>query len=161
MKLTEQSVHQAVHAYLRAALPPDALEFAVDHAGKATPGIAQRLKSRGGRAGIADHWIIWRGHVYALEVKTEAGRQQDSQKEFADRLLAAGGYYAVVRSVQDVEETLRDWDIPLRAVTMTPQERDARMMARSTPKRPTKPCAQRPQASKLRALARQRAEGIF
>ena len=38
-----------------------------------------------------------------LEVKTKKGRISDNQKAFNDVIAAAGGYYYVVRSIDDVE----------------------------------------------------------
>ena len=38
-----------------------------------------------------------------LEVKTKKGRISDNQKAFNDVIAAAGGFYYVVRSIDDVE----------------------------------------------------------
>ena len=43
-----------------------------------------------------------------LEVKTAKGRISDNQKIFRDTVTAAGGFYYVVRSIDDVETALRD-----------------------------------------------------
>ena len=43
-----------------------------------------------------------------LEVKTAKGRISENQKIFRDTVTAAGGFYYVVRSIDDVETALRD-----------------------------------------------------
>lgn len=43
-----------------------------------------------------------------LEVKTKKGRISENQKLFSDTVKAAGGFYYVVRSIDDVEDALRD-----------------------------------------------------
>ena len=43
-----------------------------------------------------------------LEVKTAKGRISENQKLFSDTVTAAKGFYYVVRSIDDVEDALRD-----------------------------------------------------
>ena len=43
-----------------------------------------------------------------LEVKTAKGRVSENQKIFRDTVNATGGFYYVVRSIDDVETALRD-----------------------------------------------------
>ena len=43
-----------------------------------------------------------------LEVKTAKGRVSDNQRAFRDTVNATGGFYYVVRSIDDVETALRD-----------------------------------------------------
>lgn len=51
------------------------------------------------------------GRVVALEVKTAKGEARETQIAWAERLRAAGGHYALVRSVDDafaaIEEAKR------------------------------------------------------
>ena len=42
-----------------------------------------------------------------LEVKTKTGKQSPKQKQFQDAVEAAGGYYFIVRSIDEVDESLR------------------------------------------------------
>ena len=46
-------------------------------------------------------WVWW------LEVKTATGKQSELQKSFQQQVESHGHRYAVVRSVEDVEELLR------------------------------------------------------
>ena len=49
------------------------------------------------------------GRICHLEVKTEGGKQSPAQRECEEWLVFFGNRYAVVRSVEDVEEVLHDW----------------------------------------------------
>ena len=42
-----------------------------------------------------------------LEVKTKTGKQSPKQKQFQEAVEAAGGYYFIVRSIDEVDESLR------------------------------------------------------
>ena len=77
--------------------------------------VAQmQLVSMGMRPGAAD-LVVWfpatpKGEgvtVGYLEVKTAKGKQSPSQVKFQKRCEKAGVFYAVVRSVEDVEKILR------------------------------------------------------
>jgi len=41
-----------------------------------------------------------------MEVKSRKGRQSDNQKSFEALVRAKGGYYFLVRSIKDAEESL-------------------------------------------------------
>jgi hypothetical protein len=114
---SEQHIHACIAVYLNRALPEGSLHFAIDSAGKASIGIAQKLKARGGMKGTADHCLLVPsvGHALFMEIKTSIGRVSPEQEHFGNRCFAAGHYWVVVRSVEDVEATLRDLGIPLRA----------------------------------------------
>ena len=126
----EQIVHQAIHAYLRLALPPEAVAFAVDPAGKASVAVAAKLKARGGIRGIPDHHILWNGVTHYLEIKAASGALSDDQVAFAERAQSAGGKWACVCSVEQAEAALREWGIPLRATAMSGADRDVKIKAR-------------------------------
>ena len=54
------------------------------------------------RNGIPDIIMIVQGRFVGLEVKMPKGKQSASQVEFENDCKAAGGYYYVVRSLEDV-----------------------------------------------------------
>ena len=54
--------------------------------------------------GIPDIILIYQGNFIGLEVKGKRGQQSDNQKEFERRCKRVGGYYYVVRSLEDVKE---------------------------------------------------------
>ena len=57
-------------------------------------------------------WVVY------LEVKTKRGKLRESQELFRDRVKEQGGFYYVVRSVEDCMQALMDVDqaIPARIV---------------------------------------------
>lgn len=69
--------------------------------------IFRRVKL--GTQGLPDIIAILKpsGRFLGLEVKSATGRLRAAQIEFATKLIASGGEYAVVRSVEDVKEVLR------------------------------------------------------
>jgi len=66
-------------------------------------------KIRATDKGIADYLVIANGHTYYLELKTEGGKQSDSQKQFEKDLFELGrctNSYWLARSVLDVQNFL-------------------------------------------------------
>lgn len=53
--------------------------------------------------GLPDIVAIKEGIYIGLEVKTQNGRQSDAQRGIQDEITKAGGFYFVVRSVEDVQ----------------------------------------------------------
>lgn len=71
-----------------------------------------QLKLEGMRSGAPDLVFIAppNGRCYGLELKAgKAGRQSDEQKAFALDLDAAGGSYALARSMDEAISVLRSW----------------------------------------------------
>ena len=64
-----------------------------------------------GTSGIPDIICCYRGRFVAFEVKTETGRATELQKAVLRRIGAAGGTAIIVRSVQDVRDTLARLDV--------------------------------------------------
>jgi Holliday junction resolvase len=58
----------------------------------------------GSYKGISDLIAIKNGRVLFIEVKTPRGRQSDYQKEFERRVTEKGGQYAVIRSLDEINE---------------------------------------------------------
>jgi hypothetical protein len=67
-----------------------------------------QMITMGLRPGTADLvvWFPW-GEIGYLEVKTESGRLSEKQKRFKRRCEDHGVFYAVVRSVDDVDVLIR------------------------------------------------------
>jgi len=57
--------------------------------------------------GMPDILCCIKGRLIGLEVKTDTGKQSKEQVEWGERLEKAGGVYAVVRSVDDVESVIK------------------------------------------------------
>ena len=60
------------------------------------------------RAGVPDLLVCVDGVFVGLEIKNETGRPTDLQLHNISRINDAGGVAGVVRSIQDVEELLKD-----------------------------------------------------
>lgn len=67
---------------------------------------ALRLENGGfmrtGKKGCPDIIVCRNGKFIGLEVKTQKGKQSDSQKQAEQEILKAGGEYYVVKSLDDV-----------------------------------------------------------
>lgn len=80
--------------------------------GKSAKIRMQHFKAMGLRAGASDLVLVLREKVVFMEVKTEKGRQSESQKTFQMVVESLGHRYEVVRSVYDVERVLNSWENP-------------------------------------------------
>jgi hypothetical protein len=148
----EHQFQQAAYVYLRAALPGAAI-WSTDHAGKRTPMAGARLKQRGVIPGISDMFVYWAGQLVALELKAGKNDATEGQNSFGAMIRDNGGRFYVVWCIADIETALRGIGFPLRATTMTAQDRDMKLAAPSV-KKASKPRAAKPAASKLRKWAR-------
>lgn len=57
--------------------------------------------------GFSDILCIYQGKPIFLEVKSKTGKLTPHQKEFGKRVVGSGGYFFVVRSVDDVKEIFK------------------------------------------------------
>jgi hypothetical protein len=99
----EEQIQRAIVQFLDKALPPDSFAFAVAN----QRGTRRRfemgiLKAMGVRPGCPDLVILHRGRFIGLEVKAEKGKLSDRQADCADAIVNAGGFFSVVRSVEEV-----------------------------------------------------------
>jgi predicted LPLAT superfamily acyltransferase len=67
---------------------------------------SQKHFYRFGALGSPDIICVIKGQFVGIEVKTLKGKQSDHQKEFQERLEAAGGRYLLARSLDDVMKCL-------------------------------------------------------
>lgn len=65
-----------------------------------------RSMPKGQHFGFADLHCLVNGVFIALEVKTSTGRQSEHQKAMEKMIIANGGEYHIVRSVDDVKRVL-------------------------------------------------------
>lgn len=81
--------------------------------------IGANLKAMGRRAGVADYLIIWNGLVIYIEFKCPKDYtgpktyQGPKQKAFEADVIAAGGFYFVVRSTAEFIGFLTGCGLPL------------------------------------------------
>lgn len=70
------------------------------------------MKSEGVTAGVADVLFLYPNSEYhglCIEFKTNTGRQQKSQKCFQQAVEAQGYQYAIVRSIDDFIELVKNY----------------------------------------------------
>lgn len=130
IKTTERQLQRSTAQLVSWALRPGVIAFHV-------PNERERALSRkilsglGVLPGVAD-WIIlaptpeWnveelgapcyqrcshRSHAYAIELKTERGKQSKAQRHFQGMCEEAGVPYAVCRSLSEFADALRTWGL--------------------------------------------------
>lgn len=86
--------------------------FAVPNGGYRTPTTAAKIKAEGALPGVSDLiLLIARGgyHGLLIEMKTEKGRQSETQKEWQILIEADGYKYVVVRSIEEFIKVVCDY----------------------------------------------------
>ena len=109
----ESNTQVAIVCYLRASLPASYRVISIPNGRfKADPTTIGRLKREGLTPGAPDLLILRNdGWFGAMEVKTDKGRLSPEQTEWADWQGQGGAAFAVVRSLDDAQETAREWGI--------------------------------------------------
>jgi hypothetical protein len=105
----EEQIHRAIVKYLRLAWP-EILFFHPANGEKRGIQAAVRLKAMGVIPGVPDLVLIFPdgSHGY-LEIKPEEKYATPVQKAFHAELTARNVKVAVVRSIEDVAQTLEEW----------------------------------------------------
>jgi hypothetical protein len=111
----EEMLHRTVLAFLRLALPADAICWHTPNGGLRSKRVAQRLNGMGVLAGFPDLAICWRGKLICIELKTKSGVVSVAQREAHRVLLYCGAEVMTCRSTPEVEAQLREMGMPLRA----------------------------------------------
>lgn len=108
----EDPLHVSILDYLDLVLPKDATPaWHTPNGGKRDKATAAKMKKLGTRAGFPDLGFLWRSNLYTLEVKTEDGEQSDKQEDWQGFIEGAGGFYAIVRSIDDTKAQLKAWGV--------------------------------------------------
>ena len=109
--VSEQALQRAVVAHLRVRGAPDSFSFHVANGGFRRPTEAAILKSMGVRAGVPDLICIYRGGVFALELKAEGGKLSDRQREVIELMQRAGATVAVAHGLDAAIQQLETWGV--------------------------------------------------
>lgn len=111
----EMQLQAAVLEYLRMA-HPRILVAAVPNGGFIMdPRTVARLKWQGLLPGFPDLVLYWANHGHGLlEIKSEGGRISPEQKAVHAALEALGWRVSVIRSLDDLWDTLADWGVERR-----------------------------------------------
>lgn len=124
--MNENQLHRAVWQFLKLSLPSDAFAFHPANGGYALgKRTAGNLKAMGLVAGVPDLCLVYRGQFHGIELKAPGdltgntmkgrGYLSPDQRECHTALRAAGAIVATCWSLEDVQRSLANWGIPLRA----------------------------------------------
>ena len=115
-KQSEHALQVACHHMLTVVLDPAKTWFSsLDHgAGWMTPASAGLRKARGVKRGLPDFIILFKSGLLGIELKSDKGRLSPEQVETAEAWMALGHVITVARSLEDVQEILLAWNIPMR-----------------------------------------------
>lgn len=108
----EDPLHVAILEYLDLVLPKSATPaWHTPNGGKRDKRTAAKMKKLGTRAGFPDLGFLFQSKLYTLEVKPKDGTQSAVQKGWQDWITHAGGFYAIVRNVDEAKAQLQAWGI--------------------------------------------------
>ena len=110
-RLTEEAIQRTVFAHLRMRGASGVFAFHPANGGYRRPTEAARLKGLGVRAGVPDVIAIHRGHVYALELKTEHGKATEGQLQAIEDIRAAGGHAQICHGLDRALAALEGWGL--------------------------------------------------
>lgn len=112
----EQAIQRAVFQHLKLRAAPGVFAFHVPNGGYRRPREAAIMKGLGVVAGVPDVMVIFRGAVYALELKAEGGRPTAAQFAAVDNIRNAGGFAAICYGLDRALKCLETWGILLGQV---------------------------------------------
>ncbi len=122
----EQDLQMQVAAFLELVLRDSQTFWTAFPAGGGGKARGGQLKAMGLKAGVPDILIIDRARVLWIELKTKAdrkagisaGRHSAEQDRVQDELRHAGCWVITCRSVDEVENVLRSWKVPMAGRVM-------------------------------------------
>lgn len=139
----EWNFQQLAWVFLQKALPYGAWVQSIDESAKRSEIARIRRKASGHLGGEGDIYVFWEATTLWLELKDQSD-QRTSQKAFQEGIERNRGFYAKVKTLEDIEAACIAAGIPLRATLGAIQERIADQRARVPVKR--KRAAHRPGA---------------
>lgn len=111
----EDILQMQVARFLKVAAP-DLLWWHVPNGGRRHPAEARKFKDMGVRPGVPDLCFVLPGGLSGfIELKAGKNALEPTQKAFGAAVVASGAAYAVCRSLEAVEASLRSWGVPLKA----------------------------------------------
>jgi len=115
LRQNESALQVSVARFLDVALPRSVRACHVPNGGRRDAATGARLKREGVKAGVADFVIFMSGGTCAMiELKTASGRLSPAQKDWQDWAGQHGLPYAVCRSLDEVIDVLKAWNVPLK-----------------------------------------------
>lgn len=109
----EADLQSACVRYFRLRWPKLAgVFFAIPNGGSRNPIEARNMKVQGTLSGVADLILLKPSNGYGalcIEMKSESGRQSQSQKEFQSAAQQAGNQYVVCRSFDEFKQSVEEY----------------------------------------------------
>lgn len=108
MKHQESTLQIACVRWFRCQYP-NLIIYAVPNGGSRNVREAQRLKSEGVLAGVADLVVLLpQGKSIYIEMKVKGNRQTDNQKDFQKKAIALEHNYAVCYSFEEFQQVIEN-----------------------------------------------------
>lgn len=85
------------------------LVFACANGGSRNYLEAVNLKRSGLLAGVSDLIIVLQNKVVFVELKTDKGKQQETQKKFEKEVIKRGHKYLLWRSLKDCQDFIEEY----------------------------------------------------
>lgn len=119
----EGPIHRSILAYLRRVFPDALIHHSKNEIRQRGSKIAlelARAKRDGVVTGFPDLVVFPVTSLTPMffEVKAEGNYASPPQKEVHAKLAALGYRVAIVRSIEDVQEALTEWNVPTRHVAL-------------------------------------------
>ena len=113
MKYNESKLQQTCVRWFNFQYPKlRGILFAVPNGGARDAVTGRILKAEGVVAGVADLILLMpnkQHNCLCIEMKTEKGRQQASQKEWQAKIEAVGGKYIICRSFDEFKKAINEY----------------------------------------------------
>ena len=111
----ESDLQRAVHQFLSVALPANAVHFSIPNGLMRSKKAAAIAQGEGCRAGVPDLAVVANGRAIFIELKAPKGVFSAAQREIHRRLIYAGATVCWCRSVDDVQVSLLEAGVLLKA----------------------------------------------
>lgn len=108
----ESPIHRSIINYLNWQYPTAVITHAANEGnrgGRAGLIDGVRKKAMGQRAGFPDILMWYQGNFWTFEVKAPKKYAEIAQKVCGEDIIANGGRWAVVRSIDDVKAQIKLW----------------------------------------------------
>lgn len=109
LRSDESAIQAAVFEHLEHRATPGTFLFHPANGGKRPASTGKQLKVQGVVPGVPDVAGIVDGKPAFLELKTERGRLSPVQEAVRDRIVAAGGLWAVAKGLDAALKQLEAW----------------------------------------------------
>lgn len=107
----EDAIQRAVVQHLRQRGVPGLVFWHTPNGGKRGAIEAAIFKGLGVRAGVSDIIAVHAGRIYALELKSETGRQTESQMQFRADMDAAGAETGLAQGLDAALRIIEAWGL--------------------------------------------------